>query len=220
MLIFFSGMYQDSLFPILVACLNESFVAIKAIFSWNGFSDANLLSLRKRALAIVGNRMENKNLDKNETLKILTVEALEYLEGYHYFILNIGCAASYLKLCEVISSMCPSSEGEYIIPKAAKEFLSRRWLSSDGETPEKGAKFNAALEFILTLHLKYAEEPLTVVEKYMEDGLTEIIAQKQQKEAQSEVFPTLNKSTLAIHYRYMCYTMTMLFAPKAKINVF
>merc|ERR1719350_466146 len=69
------GMYQDSLFPILVACLNESFVAIKSIFSWNGFSDANLLSLRKRALAIVGNRMENKNLDKNETLKILTVEA-------------------------------------------------------------------------------------------------------------------------------------------------
>ena len=153
-------------------------------------------------MAIVGNRIENKHLDKKETLKILTVEALEYLEGYHYFILNIGCATSYLKLCEVISGMYPSSDGEYIIPKAAKEFLSRKWLSSDGETPEKGAKFNASLEFILTLHLKYAKEPLTVVEKYMKDGLTEIIAHKQ-KQAESEIFPTLNKSTLAIHYRYV-----------------
>ena len=126
MFIFFpSGIYQDSTFSILVACLNESFVAIKAIFSWNGFSDANLLSLRKRGLAIVGNRIENKNLDKSDSLKELVVEALEYLEGYHYFILNIGCATSYLKLCEVISSMCPSSDGEYIIPKGEIDFTEK-----------------------------------------------------------------------------------------------
>ena len=122
---FSSGIYQDSTFSILVACLNESFVAIKAIFSWNGFSDANLLSLRKRGLAIVGNRIENKNLDKSDSLKELVVEALEYLEGYHYFILNIGCATSYLKLCEVISSMCPSSDGEYIIPKGEIDFTEK-----------------------------------------------------------------------------------------------
>ena len=109
-----------------MACLNESFVAIKAIFSWNGFSDANLLSLRKRGLAIVGNRIENKNLDKSDSLKELVVEALEYLEGYHYFILNIGCATSYLKLCEVISSMCPSSDGEYIIPKGEIDFTEKK----------------------------------------------------------------------------------------------
>ena len=70
----------------------------------------------------------------------------------------------------------------------------------DGKTPEKGSKYNSALEYILTLHLKHAKEPLNVIKNYVENGLNEII-KGEGNSNECEEYPTLNKNTLPTHYK-------------------
>ena len=80
------GLYVEP-FPVLIACLEQSFGALKSIVSWNGFTDQNQLPLLKSAL---GSFARLKKLKSNAPLKNLTEEALTYLDRFPKVILNIG----------------------------------------------------------------------------------------------------------------------------------
>jgi hypothetical protein len=76
--------------------------------------------------------------------------------------------------------------------------LSKSWLTPDGKSKEKGTKFNANIEFFLQMYLKTAKEPFNIIEDYIDNGLLKLV---KQKDCNSETYQTLNKNTLALHYR-------------------
>lgn len=110
--------------------------------------------------------------------------------------INSGGAAIHLKLLEALDAIYPES-GTETLHKTSSSYLNRVWVMMDGRTPEKGPKFHAHLEYILNIHLKTAKEPLPIIEDYVENGLLELV---QEGQLESN-YPTLNKSTLAVHYK-------------------
>ena len=195
------GLYQEETFSDLIACLDQSFGALKSILSWNGFSDQNQLPLLKKALASFGGRL-NK-VEDHSPLKKLVEEALNYLSTMHNVILNIGCATTYLKLCEVINGFY-SESGCDVISKASKTYLDRRWLTIDGKNSEKGSKFNSSVEYILSLYLHHVTdpEPIEVVRDYVDNGMSMIMAKKDDGDIE-DVPNTLTKNTLNVHFKVL-----------------
>ena len=86
----------------------------------------------------------------------------------------------------------------------AKKVLTLYMDVFKGKVQEKGAKFNGYLDTFLSLCLRTAKNDdtvLNIIEDYVNNGITPM-TEKDFSGFEEERFVALNKSSLAVHYRY------------------
>ena len=86
----------------------------------------------------------------------------------------------------------------------AKKLLTSYMDVLKGKVQEKGAKFNGYLDTFLSLCLRTAKNDdtvLNIIEDYVNNGITPM-TEKDFSGFEEERFVALNKSSLAVHYRY------------------
>ena len=96
----------------------------------------------------------------------------------------------------------------------AKKVLTSYMDVLKGKVQEKGAKFNGYLDTFLSLCLKTAKNDdavLNIIEDYVNNGIIPM-TEKDFSGFEEERFVALNKSSLAVHYRYD-FKLTTVGAP-------
>ncbi|KAK2547498.1 Fanconi anemia group D2 protein [Acropora cervicornis] len=136
---------------------------------------------------------------ENKTVK----QGFHYLEQFCASVPNISTAVSLTKLLVVLCERQrdDNSNMNTSLADLTGTFLKREWIRSDGEK-ETGAKLNEALQFLLRFHLSCASDTLATIEEIAGGAMTSLV-EDEEKDACSEAYPTLTRSSLACFYRAM-----------------
>ena len=196
-------LYKDDHFGDFNACLEQVFQSLVTLMTWNGFE--NQVELYKKALK----NLNRLNKTDKDSLKDLSLKALEYLSKFQGAILKASVADSHLKLMEAANF---GNENSNLIHLAGKNYLSRKWFCA-GKSAEKGAKFHGYIENFLTSFLNHCQddfEALKIIEEIVNEGLMSMV-ENQENRSQ---FVTLNKNTLPVYFKAILNSLVSIVSKK------
>lgn len=186
----------------MASCFHLLFNCLQSLFAWSGFMMGEHQALLKKALFVLSSRIKLSSKSQPGFQELLK-QSFHYLEQFSASIPNITTAVSLTKLLVVLSERQQDANTSMntALAELTGSFLKREWIRSDGEK-EGGAKFNEALQFLLRFHLSCAADTLATIEEIAGGAMTSLI-EDDDKDACSETYPTLNRSSLACYYRAM-----------------
>ncbi|XP_044183012.1 Fanconi anemia group D2 protein-like isoform X2 [Acropora millepora] len=186
----------------MASCFRLLFSCLQYLFAWSGFLMSQHQALLKKALFVLSSRIKLSSKSQ-PGLQELLKQSFHYLEQFCASVPNINTAVSLTKLLVVLCERQrdDNSNMNTSLADLTGTFLKREWIRSDGEK-ETGAKFNEALQFLLRFHLSCAADTLATIEEIAGGAMTSLV-EDDEKDACSEAYPTLTRSSLACFYRVM-----------------
>jgi Fanconi anemia group D2 protein len=191
--------------PAILDCYEIIFNVLNVIFGWNGFAGKDQHKLLSKALHLVGRR-NNSRLKKSCSVEDLADAAIKHLTSFSDSVMVVGCGEAQIRVAVTLSQF--SQRSASALSRLAATYLKRTWQDASGAN-EKGARFNASVETLLKLHLSGSsaaaeeddsEERFKALGDYVSTEMGVVLEGKGNK-AVSEVYPTFNKSTFALHYK-------------------
>ena len=221
------GLFDNSNIIVLVKCMERTFIILKSIFAWTGFSSKDQRVLLKQALVRIAERTPNQRWTEHNSILELVEVALKLLAKYSKAVIDVASAAALINLVEAVGQHiveCSQSNQDVekvltlrktIVLEICKEFLQRPWLSPETGLREKGSQYNTHVEAMLNIYLNnhpYEGLGLDGIKNYVGSGvLKEVLKLSTEKSANakdeentsSKVYPTFSRSTFLLHYRVL-----------------
>ncbi|XP_041048128.1 Fanconi anemia group D2 protein [Carcharodon carcharias] len=182
----------------MAACYQLLLQVLNTLFAWCGFAQHGNRKLLKLALGVLANRL--KTGDGEFELEELVRQTFRYLQNFHSSIPCCAPAVTLTQLLIVIAEKSLDNQYKEKIASIARGFLCQSWVLPSGEK-EKGNKYNEALEILLCIYLKHADDVLKSVEEIAGVGIPELL--NSTKDGSSNTFPTLSRQTFLVFYRVM-----------------
>ncbi|XP_038668229.1 Fanconi anemia group D2 protein isoform X1 [Scyliorhinus canicula] len=182
----------------MAACYQLLLQILNTLFAWCGFAQNGNRKLLKLALGVLANRL--KAGDGELELEELIRQTFRYLQNFHSSIPRCATAVTLTQLLMVIAKKSLDNQYKEKIASIARGFLCQSWVLPTGEK-EKGNKYNEALETLLCIYLKHADDVLKSVEEIAGVGIPELL--NSTKDGSSHTFPTLSRQTFLVFYRVM-----------------
>ncbi|XP_078066044.1 Fanconi anemia group D2 protein [Mustelus asterias] len=182
----------------MAVCYQLLLQILNTLFAWCGFSQHGNRKLLKLALGVLANRL--KAGDGELELEELVRQTFRYLQNFHSSIPRCATAVTLTQLLIVIAKKSLDNQDKEKIASIARGFLCQSWILPTGEK-EKGNKYNEALETLLCIYLKHADDVLKSVEEIAGVGVPELL--NSTKDGSSNTFPTLSRQTFLVFYRVM-----------------
>lgn len=198
-----ANMFHDGT-PTICECFQILFTILKVIFSWNGFLGQDQRPLFRQGLHIMARRI-NPKIKATHPTSELAAASISYLAKFSDWIVIIGIASAQTKLMDHLLQFTDEESSKTLVAERVESYLKREWRSPKGES-EKGSIFNSHVESLLKTYLSCSDNPVQAMGTYIPDELTQV-AEGKGKDAVSETFPTLNKSTFGIHHRIFLETL-------------
>ncbi|TRY62096.1 hypothetical protein TCAL_01763 [Tigriopus californicus] len=198
-----ANMFHDGT-PIICECFQILFILLKVIFSWNGFLGHDQRPLLREGLHMMARRINSKIKLSHPTSE-LAAASISYLAKFSDWILIIGIASAQTKLMDHLLQFTDEDSPKALLAERVESYLKREWRSPKGQS-EKGSLFNSHVESLLKTYLRCSENPVQAMGAYIPDEFTRV-AEGKGKDAVSEMYPTLSKSTFGIHHRIFLETL-------------
>lgn len=190
---------QTDLSNTMAHCNKLILQILNTLLSWNGFTGTNRSMLHE-----IMKVLASKSIDINVAtlgLQDAAKNAFQYFEKFSNSLPNLECSTLLTKVLETISVHLNDDKTKIKLGQKAEGYLRQEWNAKTGQKL-KGAKINDQIRTLLKIYFKYTPNLIKELETISIKAVSQLI-ESESKDASSNDFPTLNRSTFSVYYHMM-----------------
>jgi len=179
---------------LLAACMEEGLMAFHLLLT-----SPHMKSYLPSLLASLSPNTRFSSSPPTSSLMDLANCALTHLSSsVSHAAITPSVAAAHLMLLKAVATHASSAS---LVSKVAATYLGKDWRDEAGER-EKGSKFGKQVEAMLAVYLE-GSQPLERVGRIQEEGIEQVLGESKE----SETWPTISRSTIAVVYKALLTTL-------------